>query len=92
MALVRVFVPLSMPGVAAGSVFVFVFTLGFDVLPQLLGSSDQALVGQTIYTQVNQLLHWGRGGALAVILIVTGAVIFVAVAATSRLARAVKQR
>ena len=69
-AFMRVFVPLSMPGVSAGCLFVFILTLGFYIVPEVLGSPKQALVGQTIYTQITQLLYWGRGGALATILLV----------------------
>ncbi|TKG71695.1 ABC transporter permease [Prauserella endophytica] len=71
-----VFVPLTIPGIASGVVFVFVFSLGFYVLPQLLGSPRQALIGQTIHTQVNDLLAWGRAGALAVVLILGTAAVF----------------
>lgn len=68
-AFMRIFVPLSLPGVFAGCLLVFVLTLGFYVIPAILGSPRQALIGQIIYTQVDSLLYWGRGGALAVILL-----------------------
>ncbi|MCC4317377.1 ABC transporter permease [Streptomyces malaysiensis] len=52
----RVFVPLSLPGVGAGALTVFITSLGFYVTPALLGSPDQALISQQIFTQVNGLL------------------------------------
>ncbi|ADB49003.1 ABC transporter permease [Conexibacter woesei] len=83
-AFLRVFVPLSLPGVFAGCLFVFILTLGFYVVPALLGSPSQALIGQTIYTQVNELLAWGRGGALAVVLLVATFLVLGLVAAARR--------
>ncbi|MGI5486210.1 ABC transporter permease [Microtetraspora malaysiensis] len=70
-ALARVFVPLSLPGVAAGSTMVFITSLGFYVTPALLGSPSEALISQFMYTQVSGMLMWGRGGAMAVVLFAT---------------------
>ncbi len=69
-AFLKVFVPLSMPGVAAGSLLVFIQALGFYVTPALLGSPSDSMLAQSIYAQVSGLLEWGRGGALGVILLV----------------------
>lgn len=74
-AFLRVFVPLSMPGIAAGSLTVFITALGFYVTPSLLGSPDRALISQQIYTQVNGLLQWGKGGAMGVVLLLVTLVI-----------------
>lgn len=69
----RIWVPLSLPGVAAGSLLVFISSLGFYVTPALLGSPDNSLVSQQIYTQISGLLEWGRGGAMGLtLLVVTG--------------------
>jgi len=68
-AFLRVFVPLSLPGIAAGGLLVFIQALGFYVTPALLGSPSDAMLSQTIYTQVSSLLNWGRGGALGVVLL-----------------------
>lgn len=69
-AFAKVFVPLSLPGVAAGSLLVFIQALGFYVTPALLGSPKDSMLAQSIYAQVSGLLEWGRGGALGVILLV----------------------
>ncbi|GAA1614647.1 ABC transporter permease [Leucobacter chromiireducens] len=69
-AFAKVFVPLSLPGVAAGSLLVFIQALGFYVTPALLGSPSDSMLAQSIYAQVSGLLEWGRGGALGVILLV----------------------
>lgn len=69
-AFFKVFVPLSLPGVAAGGLLVFIQALGFYVTPALLGSPSDSMLAQAIYAQVSGLLQWGRGGALGVILLV----------------------
>ena len=69
-AFVQVFMPLTLPGVAAGSLTVFITALGFYVTPALLGSPQDAMISQQIFVQVNGLLQWGRGGALGTVLLV----------------------
>jgi putative spermidine/putrescine transport system permease protein len=69
-AFLRVYVPLSMPGVLAGSMLVFILALGFYVTPALLGSPDNALFSQLIVQQVSDLLNFGLGSAMATILLV----------------------
>ncbi|MFC4012622.1 ABC transporter permease [Nonomuraea purpurea] len=68
-AFFTVYVPLSLPGVSAGCLTVFISALGFYVTPALLGSPTDALLSQQIFTQVNGLLKWGRGGAMGVVLL-----------------------
>ena len=74
-----VFLPLSVPGVAAGSVLVFILSIGFWVTPRLVGSPQQSLVGQLIATKVEKLLDFESAGALSVIILVVTAVILVSV-------------
>lgn len=69
-AFFRVFLPMSLPGIAAGGLLVFIQALGFYVTPALLGSPSDSMLAQAIYAQVSGLLQWGRGGALGVILLV----------------------
>lgn len=66
----RVFLPLSLPGVYAGSLLVFVVALGFYITPALLGSPDQVVLSEVIAQQVQLLLNWGMGSAMAMILLV----------------------
>ncbi|RWZ68147.1 ABC transporter permease [Labedella populi] len=61
--------PLSLPGLAAGSLLVFVLTLGYYVTPQLLGGAGNAVIGQSIVEQTNVLLNTGVGSAMAVLLL-----------------------
>jgi putative spermidine/putrescine transport system permease protein len=72
----RIWLPLSIPGIGAGALMVFISSLGFYVTPALLGSPRNSLISQQIFTQVNSLLEWGRGGAMgAVLLLITLAIL-----------------
>lgn len=50
----RVFLPLSMPGVISGAVLVFVLSLGFYITPALLGDARDAMIGETIVQEVTR--------------------------------------
>jgi putative spermidine/putrescine transport system permease protein len=65
----RIFLPLSLPGVAAGCLLVFILSLGFYITPALLGGQRDVMVSMLIQQQVSQL-KWGFGAALALILLV----------------------
>ena len=67
----RVFVPLSLPGVAAGLCLVFIVALGFFVTPAVLGALENMTVSMLIENQVGTGLNWGFASALAVLLLVT---------------------
>ncbi len=78
-AFLRVFVPLSVPGVLAGSLLVFVLALGFYITPALLGSPKDTMLSAFIATRVQQQLDWGLASAMAMVLIaVTLIVLFLA--------------
>ena len=47
-AFVRVFLPLSLPGVGAGSLLVFIYSLGFFITPALLGGRKDAMISMLI--------------------------------------------
>lgn len=68
-AFVRVFLPLSLPGVAAGALLVFVLALGFYITPALLGGPRDTMISQLIVQQVQQRLDWGMGSAMAATLL-----------------------
>lgn len=76
----RVYAPLSVPGVLAGALLVFVLSLGFYITPALLGSPHNALLSQLIVLEVSRLLEWGRAAAMAIVLLGT-TLVLVAVAA-----------
>jgi putative spermidine/putrescine transport system permease protein len=69
-AFFRIFVPLSMPGVLAGCLLVFVLALGFYITPALLGGLRDQMISQLIVQQVQQRLDWGFAAAMSVLLMV----------------------
>ena len=69
-----VFFPLTVPGVAAASATVFVFSLGCFVTPALLGGGKAAMLAESIYIQMFQLSNWGLGAALSIVLMLMVAV------------------
>jgi len=78
-AFVRVFVPLTLPGVLAGALLVFVLALGFYITPALLGGLRDQMISQLIVQQVQQALDWGSASAMAVLLMaITFAILFIA--------------
>jgi putative spermidine/putrescine transport system permease protein len=74
-AFLRVFLPLSIPGVLAGSLLVFVLALGFYITPALLGSPKDTMLSAFIATRVQQQLDWGLASAMAMVLIVVTLVV-----------------
>jgi len=71
----RIFFPLSMPGVVAACLLIFIGSLGFFITPALLGSPQDSVIGQLLITQVQQLLNWRLAGAVAMLLLVTTLVV-----------------
>jgi putative spermidine/putrescine transport system permease protein len=69
-AFARVYAPLSLPGVLAGSTIVFIFMMGFYFTPAFLGSSRNSLISEQIVNQISRLLAFGRGGAMALLLLI----------------------
>lgn len=65
----RIFLPLSLPGIAAGCLLVFILSLGFYITPALLGGQRDVMISMLIQQQISQL-HWGFGAALALILLI----------------------
>jgi putative spermidine/putrescine transport system permease protein len=65
----RIYLPLSMPGVAAAGLLVFISSLGFFITPTLLGGAKDTMLSQLIIVQINQLQNWQMGAAIAVMLV-----------------------
>lgn len=67
-AFVHVLLPLSMPGVIAGSILVFIPTLGAFVTPDLLGGAKTVMIGNLIQSQFLTARDWPFGSAFSVLL------------------------
>ena len=66
----RVFFPLSLPGVFAGTLIVFIICLGFYVTPAVLGGGKVILVSNQIASDIELFFNWGPASALGVVLLV----------------------
>ncbi|MGO4831781.1 ABC transporter permease, partial [Rhizobiaceae sp. 2RAB30] len=65
----RVTLPLTLPGIAAGGVFVFVLSIGNFVTPALLGGGRLQMIGKLVYDQFLTANDWPFGAALSMVLI-----------------------
>ncbi|MBD7989572.1 ABC transporter permease [Ochrobactrum sp. Sa2BUA5] len=68
-AFLRIFFPLSMPGLVAGAIMVFVMCLGFYITPALLGGGKVKMIAQRIEEMISLYPTWGPAAALAVLLL-----------------------
>ncbi len=68
-ALRRVLIPIAMPGIAAGSLLVFIPCLGAFVTPALLGGGKTLMLGNVIQMQFGASRNWPFGAALSVVLL-----------------------
>ncbi len=66
----RILLPLSLPGIAAGALMVFVMALGYYVTPALLGGTANMMLAEMVAQFVQSLVNWGMGGAAAFVLLV----------------------
>src|SRR5699024_9794750 len=76
-AFLRVFLPLSLPGVGTGAIIVFVMTLGYYIIPALLGGTNEIMLGEFIADQIQSHLNWGIGTTAGAVLVVITLVFFV---------------
>jgi putative spermidine/putrescine transport system permease protein len=68
-AFMKVFLPLSLPGIVASGVLVFILTLGFFVTPAILGGGKTLMIAEYVSVQILQVVRWGIGSMLAVVLV-----------------------
>jgi ABC-type spermidine/putrescine transport system permease subunit I len=65
----RVFLPLSLPGIAGGTLLVFILSLGFFITPALMGGPSDVMIAMLIEREVEITLNWSFASALAVVLL-----------------------
>jgi len=64
----RVTLPLTLPGIAAGSVLVFIPSLGNFIVPDLLGGAKVVMIGNLVEQQFLSARNWPFGSALSVMI------------------------
>jgi putative spermidine/putrescine transport system permease protein len=66
----RVYIPQTLPGVGAGSILVFILSIGFYITPALVGGQSGQLISNIIAYHMQRSLNWGLAAALATILLI----------------------
>lgn len=72
----RVYLPLSLPGVAAGCLLVFVLALGYYITPDLVGGRSDQMLSWFVAQYTNKVVNWGLAAALGTILFILTLVIY----------------
>ena len=66
--LISVLIPLTWPGIASGSLLVFILSLGTFLTPDLLGGPDSIMIGNLIAQQFGPSRDWAFGAAISFLL------------------------
>ncbi len=72
----RVYFPLTLPGIAAGVLLVFILSIGYYITPALVGGNDGLLISNLIADHIKSTLNWSLGAALGSILLVIVLVLY----------------
>lgn len=67
----RITLPLSMPGVVAAFVMMFVPTVGEYITPAMVGGPDSMMIGSLIQALFGSMNNWPSGAALSVVMVLT---------------------
>jgi len=74
---VKIYLPLSMPGVGAGCLLVFILALAFYITPALLGGLKETMIAQIIEQQMRVTFDWPFAAALSTILIIVTTTLYI---------------
>lgn len=72
----HVFLPLSMPGIVAGVILVFVLALGFYITPELLGGGRTFMISMLVSRNVELYDQWGAASSISVVLLLCVGLLF----------------
>jgi putative spermidine/putrescine transport system permease protein len=72
----RVYLPMSLPGVSAGCLLVFILALGYYITPALVGGPRDQMISYFIAYYANQVTNWGMAAALSGILLVAVLILY----------------
>lgn len=73
----KITLPLTMPGIAAGTILVFISSLGMFVVPDVMGGAKSALIGNLIQNQFLSARDWPFGSALSIVLALLSLVLII---------------
>jgi putative spermidine/putrescine transport system permease protein len=75
-----VYLPLTKPGILSASILVFIYSLGFFIIPTLLGGGRVVMIAEYIRVGFEETLRWGQATMLSTTLLVVVVVILAAMA------------
>ena len=76
----RIWLPLTMPGLAGGATFVFLLSLGFYITPTLLGGRSSTMVATLIVSFITEQFNWPMAAAASIVLLAAVAVLMLVAA------------
>lgn len=76
LAFIKVYIPQTLPGVAAGGLLCFILSIGYYITPALIGSPQDQMISYFIAYYTNQVINWGMAAALGVVLLLCCGVLF----------------
>lgn len=65
----RVYFPQSVPGIGAGSILVFILSIGYYITPEIVGGTKGVFISNRIAFHISSSLNWGLAAALGTILL-----------------------
>ncbi|WP_371225106.1 ABC transporter permease [Roseovarius sp. 2305UL8-3] len=65
----RVYFPQSVPGIGAGSILVFILSIGYYITPEIVGGTKGVFISNRIAYHISSSLNWGLAAALGAILL-----------------------
>jgi len=72
----RVYVPQTLPGIAAGCLLTFILCLGYYITPALVGGPTDNMISGFIDTAMNSENNWGKASALGAVLLTATLVLY----------------
>ena len=65
----QIYLPLTIPGIGAGGLLVFILAIGYYITPALVGGASVQLIGNFIALHMSKTLNWGLAAAMGTILL-----------------------
>ncbi|MCR8825368.1 ABC transporter permease [Pseudosulfitobacter koreensis] len=72
----RVYFPQSVPGIGAGSILVFILSIGYYITPEIVGGTSGVFISNRIAYHISSSLNWGLAAALGTILLAVVLVLY----------------
>ena len=75
-AFLKVYLPQTLPGLAAGTLLVFIMALGYYITPALVGGPNDQMLSYMITFHLNESMNWGMASALGALLLLATILLF----------------